>query len=315
MKPYPAAESLAVDLAGTPLERFASPAGGDAPAREGAPAAGDAQAGGDSPADGDAPARVAIVLGSGLSPLVRAVEAEAVIAYSALPDYPLEGAQAASHPVGHAGELVLGRLGGVPVAVFSGRVHLYQGVDARAAAWPARVAAGLGCETLIVTNASGAVSPHVRPGQLALITDHLNLMGGNPLTGWIGVSESGPFVPMRGAYDPDLCAHARTAAAAEEIDLADAVYAAVPGPSYETPAEVAALRVMGADIVGMSTVPEVIAARALGMRVLGLSLVTNIAAGAALSHDAVLAAGEDTADDLARLVIAILRVIPDARAS
>lgn len=309
MKGYLAPEGLAVDLAGTPLERFASPAGG------GAPAGGDAPAREGAPAGGDAPARVAIVLGSGLSPLVRVIAAEATIAYSAVPRYPLEDAQPAAHPAGHAGELVLGRLGDVPVAVFSGRVHLYQGVDARGAAWPARVAAGLGCETLIVTNASGAVSPHVRPGQLALITDHLNLMGGNPLAGWIGANDSGPFIPMRNAYDPELCARARTVAAAEEIDLADAVYAAVPGPSYETPAEVAALRVMGADIVGMSTVPEVIAARALGMRVLGLSLVTNVAAGAALSHDAVLAAGEDVADDLARLVIAILRVIPDARAS
>lgn len=303
MKGYLAREGLAVDLAGTPLERFVPPPGRRVPA------------GGDAPPDEDALARVAIVLGSGLSPLVRAVAAEATTAYSALPGYPLKGAQAAAHPAGHAGELVLGRLGDVPVAVFSGRVHLYQGLDAREAAWPALVAAGLGCGTLIVTNASGAVSPHVHPGQLALITDHLNLMGDNPLTGWIGASEGGPFVPMRDAYDPELCAHARAAAAAEEIDLADAVYAAVPGPSYETPAEVAALRVMGADIVGMSTVPEVIAARALGMRVLGLSLVTNVAAGAALSHDAVLAAGEDVADDLARLVIAILRVIPDARAS
>jgi len=282
---HASAENLRVDLTGTPLERFASPK------------------------HKGAPERVAIVLGSGLSPLVRTVAVESTNAYSAVPGYPLEHPRAAVSPAGHAGELVLGHLGDVPVAVFSGRVHLYQGVDARAAAWPARVAAGLGCGTLIVTNASGAVSAHVRPGQLALITDHVNLMGTNPLTGWIGVSETGPFVPMRSAYDAVLCAHARAAAAAEEIDLAEAVYAAVPGPSYETPAEVAALRVMGADIVGMSTVPEVIVARALGMRVLGLSLVTNVAAGAELSHDAVLAAGEDVADDLARLVIAILRAL------
>ena len=246
--------------------------------------------------------RVAVVLGSGLAGLADAVPDPVTVPYA-----DLEGVPRVGHVIGHEGTLVLGALGDTPVVLFKGRVHQYQGVSAYDAAWPARMAAGLGCETLVVTNASGGISDHLSPGDIVLLSDHVNLMGTNPLIGWPGPEGGTPFVPMRDAYDPGLRALALSAAAAEGVDLHDGVYAGLLGPSYETPAEVAYLRTTGADVVGMSTVPEVIAARALGMRVLGFSLVTNVAAGVGLSHAEVLEAGRVAAADLTRLVLAILR--------
>jgi purine-nucleoside phosphorylase len=191
--------------------------------------------------------------------------------------------------------------------LFAGRAHQYQGVSAHGAAYPARLAAAVGCKTIVVTNAAGGVSAGLRTGDVVLISDHMNLMGTNPLTGWPGPEGGTPFVPMRDAYDPGLreVAHA----AAQELDFAlkDGVYAGLLGPSYETAAEVGMLRTLGADVVGMSTVPEVIAARALGLRVLGLSLVTNVAAGDGLSHAEVLEAGRLAEKQLTSLVLAILR--------
>jgi purine-nucleoside phosphorylase len=252
-------------------------------------------------AAGSAP-RVAIVLGSGLAGLADAVGDPATVSYG-----DLEGAPRAGHVAGHSGALVLGELAGVPSVLFKGRVHQYQGVSAYDAAWPARMAAALGCEILIVTNAAGGVVDRLRAGDIVLIADHMNLMGTNPLIGWPGPVGGTPFVPMRDAYDPGLRASALSSAAEEGIDLHDGVYAGLLGPSYETPAEVAYLRGAGADVVGMSTVPEVIAARALGLRVLGFSLVTNVAAGENLSHEEVLEAGRGAAADLTRLMLAILR--------
>jgi inosine/guanosine/xanthosine phosphorylase family protein len=249
-----------------------------------------------------APPRVGIVLGSGLAGLADAVDGGVTVPYGNL-----EGVPRVGHVVGHAGMLVLGTLSGVPVVLFKGRVHQYQGVSALDAAWTARMAAALGCETLIVTNAAGGVTDRLHAGDIVLVSDHMNLMGTNPLTGWPGPEGGTPFVPMRDAYDPGLRAIARGAAAAEGIVLHDGVYAGLLGPSYETPAEVAYLRGIGADVVGMSTVPEVIAARALGLRVLGFSLVTNVAAGEGLSHVEVLEAGRVAAADLTRLMLAILR--------
>ncbi|MHB1323720.1 MAG: purine-nucleoside phosphorylase [Coriobacteriia bacterium] len=246
--------------------------------------------------------RAALVLGSGLSGLAEAASPATVIPFAEL-----EGFPRAVRVAGHAGRLVCGALAGVDVLAFQGRAHQYQGVSALAAAYPARLAAAAGCEVLIVTNAAGGVSGELATGDIVLLSDHINLMGTNPLVGWPGPEGGTPFVPMRDAYDPGLRALARTAAAAERIELRDGVYAGLLGPTYETQAEVGYLRSVGADVVGMSTVPEVIVARALGLRVLGFSLVTNSAAGEGLSHDEVLEAGRVAAADLTRLMLAILR--------
>lgn len=246
--------------------------------------------------------RVALVLGSGLAGLADIAHEAVRIPYADLEGFPKVG-----NVAGHAGRLVCATLEGVPVVMSQGRVHQYQGVSALEAAYPARLAAALGCEILVVTNASGGISEHLDPGSIVLISDHINLMGTNPLIGWNGPEGGVPFVPMRDAYDPDLRGKAYLAASAEDVMLHDGVYAGLLGPSYETPAEVTYLRTTGADVVGMSTVPEVIAARALGLRVLGFSLVTNVAAGVGLSHEEVLEAGRLAADDLTRLMLAILR--------
>ena len=248
------------------------------------------------------PLRVAIVLGSGLSGLADVVESPAVIPYAALDGFPKIGSVA-----GHAGRLVIGRLGGKNAILFQGRAHQYQGVSARDAAYPSRLAAALGIDTIIVTNAAGGVADGLHTGDVVVLSDHLNLMGTNPLTGWPGPAGGTPFVPMRDAYDPSLRAIAHEAAGETGLVLREGVYAGLLGPSYETPAEVRMLRGLGADVVGMSTVPEVIAARALEMRVLGFSLVTNVAAGEDLSHREVLEAGKTAESRLTALAIAILR--------
>ena len=250
---------------------------------------------------GDTAPDVALVLGSGLSGLADAAEDPRSLPYAELPGFPHVG-----NVVGHVGRLVAGRLAERDVLLFQGRVHQYQGASAVDAAYPARLAAALGCSTLIVTNAAGGVALHLNTGDVMLIGDHMNLMGTNPLTGWPGPEGGNPFVPMRDAYDPALRVIAYDAAVAEGLALAEGVYAGLLGPSYETPAEVEMLRTLGADAVGMSTVPEVIAARALGLHVLGFSLITNSAAGEGLSHAEVLEAGDRAAADLRRLMLAIL---------
>ncbi len=246
--------------------------------------------------------RVAVVLGSGLAGLGDHAEDATSVPYSDVPAIP----QPAAHIVGHPGRLIFGSLGSTPVVLFQGRVHQYQGVSARDAAFPARIAAALGCEMLVVTNAAGSVQERIEPGSIMLITDQLNLMGTNPLTAWPGPERGVPFVPMRDAYDPALCTLAREVAAEQGLTLREGVYAGLLGPSFETPAEVRYLRSIGADVVGMSTVPEVIAARALGLRVLGFSLVSNMAAGVGLSHEEVLVAGKQAEAALTALMLGIL---------
>ena len=248
------------------------------------------------------PPRVAVVLGSGLSGLAEAAHDAVAVPYAEI-----EGLRDVGRVMGHAGNLVCGSLGGVDVVMFQGRVHMYQGASALDAAYPARLAAALGCEVLIVTAATGGVSPDLGAGDIVVLSDHINLFATSPLVGWSGPEGGTPFVPMRDAYDPALRALAHDVAATEGVPLKDAVYAAVIGPAYETPAEAAYLRAAGADVVGMSVVPEVIAARALGLKVLGLSLVSNLAADAGLSHEEVLEAGRVAAEDMSRLVLAILR--------
>lgn len=253
------------------------------------------------------PVEVALILGSGLSGIVSAVTDTTSISYDDIDGLP----RPLSSVAGHAGRLVIGTLGGRRVACFSGRLHAYQGLSARDAAYPARLAAALGARTLIVTNAAGGVADEFEPGDLALISDQLNLTGDSPLVGWPGPPGGNPFVPMLDAYDPELRATAQRTADDLSVPVhPQGVYAGVLGPAYETPAEVKMLRALGADTVGMSTVHEVIAARALGMRVLGISLVTNVAAGPGINHDEVLEAGRIAAERMERLIIGILHRLP-----
>lgn len=249
------------------------------------------------------PPRVGVVLGSGFGGLATLVEDARTIAYADIPDFP--------HPhvgvLGNAGNLLLGRIGTVPVVVFQGRVHAYQGISALDAAYTARLSAALGVETLVVTNAAGGVSPRLSTADIVLIEDHINLSGGNPLVGWGGPAGGTQFVSMRDAYDPELRALALSVAAEVGVTLHPGVYTCLLGPSFETPAEVEMLLHLGTDVVGMSTVQEVIAARALNVRVLGLSLVTNTAAHVALDHTAVLAEARSMEPVLTRLMEAIVR--------
>ena len=247
--------------------------------------------------------RAVIVLGSGLGFLADEARGAVRIPYAEIPGFPQPGV------AGHKGELVAGTLDGVPVLVQSGRFHLYEGHDADVAALPVRVMATLGVRTLIVTNAAGGVRLTFRPGTLMLIADHINLMFRNPLTGPVLEGEE-RFPDMSEPYDATLRTLARDAARDAKIPLEEGVYAGLLGPSYETPAEIRMLQRLGADAVGMSTVPEVIAARARGMLCLGFSTITNLAAGispAPLSHQEVLQVGREVGQALATIVKAVLR--------
>ncbi len=242
--------------------------------------------------------RVAVVLGSGLAGVADAVDAARRIPYREIPGFPEPGAP------GHKGELVAGTLAGVPVLVQSGRFHLYEGHSAEVAALPTRVFARLGVGTLVLTNAAGGIRRTFRPPTLMLIADHINLMFRNPLVGPVADGEL-RFPDMSDPYDGALRRRAHEVAQAERIPLEDGVYAALLGPSFETAAEIRMLERIGADAVGMSTVPEVIAARARGMRCLGFSSITNVAAGLSaqtLSHEEVLDAGQQVAGQLERLI-------------
>ena len=246
--------------------------------------------------------RVALVLGSGLGALADRVDAAAAVSYGEIPGF------ARSTVQGHRGRLVAGRLEGVGVLVFQGRYHAYEGHAGAELAVPVRTAAALGADTLIVTCAAGAVNPRYGPGDLMVLDDHINLMGLNPLVGPVRHGER-RFPDMTRAYDPELRQLADEVARHQGIPVVHGVYAAFLGPSYETPAEIRVLERIGADAVGMSTVPEVIVARALDMRVLGIALLTNAAAGISaepLDHEAVIMVGEEAADRFQRLVRGVL---------
>ena len=247
--------------------------------------------------------RVAVVLGSGLGSVADAVQSAIRIPQSAIPGFPEPKAP------GHKGELVAGMLDGVPLLVQSGRFHLYEGHPPALAALPVRVFARLGVQTLLVTNAAGGLRPTFRPPTLMLIADHINLMFRNPLVGPVEEGEQ-RFPDMSDPYDAGLRALARDVARAERIPLEEGVYAALLGPSFETPAEIRMLARLGADAVGMSTIPEVIAARAGGVRCLGISSITNVAAGLSaqpLSHQEVLDAGAAIAGQLERLIRGVIK--------
>ena len=247
--------------------------------------------------------RFGVVLGSGLGGLTDRVRDAVRIPYGEIPGFPLPTVQ------GHGGELVLGEFGGRDVLMQSGRFHMYEGHSATVAALPVRVFAELGVKTLILTNAAGAIRRTYRAGTLMLISDHLNLTGANPLTG-ATLPHDERFPDMTDAYDPALRDLAREVARERGIAVEEGVYAGLPGPSYETGAEVRMLERLGADAVGMSTVIEVIAARARGIRCLGISTITNPAAGttaAKLSHAEVMEVADRVKGDLGAIVAEVVK--------
>ncbi len=227
---------------------------------------------------------VGLVLGSGLGDYANRLDRATSVDYGDIPQFPV------SRVVGHAGRLVLGEKAGLTVACMQGRAHYYEGHDMTKITFPVRTLIALGCKTLIITNAAGGVNAAYTPGELVVISDHLNLFPENPLRGAHDDRLGPRFPDMTHAYAPELRALAIAAGKKVNLDLREGIYAGCPGPAYETPAEVRMLRTLGADLVGMSTVPEVIVANHQGARVLGISCVTNLAAGLSgqkLSHDEV----------------------------
>jgi purine-nucleoside phosphorylase len=251
--------------------------------------------------------RVALVLGSGLGGLADTIEDPVAIPFAELPGWP-----AASAP-GHSGRLLLGHLEGVPVACLQGRLHMYEGLSALQVVEPALLMGRLGARTLLLTNAAGGVNHAFDAGTLMLLSDHLNLTGRTPLIGPNDDAVGPRFLDLTAVYDPELRARLRTAAEAAGVTLQEGVYAGLLGPTYETPAEVRMLRVLGADAVGMSTVMEAIGARWAGMRVVAISLITNKGAGISptpLTHDEVLEAANVAGPRLARVIRGFVRGLP-----
>jgi xanthosine phosphorylase len=254
----------------------------------------------------ETPPRVGIVLGSGLGAMADRVEKPVVVSYEQLPGFPRTTVE------GHAGRAVLGTIAGVPVAVLQGRAHLYEGGEPDAVRIPIRALRGAGADIVVLTNAAGSLHPDVGPGRLMAISDHINLTGVNPLVGPNDPTLGPRFPALRDAYDPILLGELRMAARELRIPLAEGVYLAVSGPSFETPAEIRAFRVLGADAVGMSTVHETIVARHCGLRVAAVSVITNYAEGLsdeALSHEQTLRDAERAAGDLSRLLLRFLERI------
>ena len=250
--------------------------------------------------------RIALILGSGLGGLADAVENATVIPYGQIPDWPV------STVIGHEGSLVVGQLHGQEVLVMQGRVHYYEGYSMSQLTMPVRVMQRLGVETLMVTNAAGAINPNFEPGDLMLITDHLNIIGmagPNPLRG-PNLDEFGPRFPdMSQAYDREYCQLARESAKAANVLLHEGVYVGLAGPSFETPADLRFLRAIGADAVGMSTVPEVTIARHGGLRVLGISGISNKAnldGNTLTTHEEVLEAGQVMVPKLITIITGFL---------
>jgi len=252
---------------------------------------------------------VAVVLGSGLGGLITELEDAVATPYAEIPGW------AASTAIGHAGRLIIGRLGSHAIAVMDGRSHLYEGYSAAQVTHGVRVLGRMGVKTIVFTNAAGGVNAAYGPGTLVLISDHINLQGLNPLVGPNDDAFGPRFPDMSDAYSAELRAIARRTGEEIGVGLPEGVYAAMLGPSYETPAEIRFLRTIGADLVGMSTVPEVIVARHMGLRVLAISCVTNAAAGMApekLKHEDVLETGKRMAGTLVKLLRALLPRVAEA---
>ena len=252
----------------------------------------------------DSVPRVGLVLGSGLGSFAQKLRNRLAIPYEEIPHFPVP-----SGVVGHAGELVLGDVGRTPVVVLSGRVHFYEGRPMTDVVYPARVLARLGVGAVILTNAAGGVRPAFKPGDLMLITDHINAFGTNPLIGPNEEAIGQRFPDMSVVYDKSLRRLAKATARELKVPLREGVYLGNSGPSYETPAEIRAYRAMGADAVGMSTIPEAIALTHAGVRVLGISTITNMAAGILprpLDHSEVLATTKRVGERFVRLLTALV---------
>ena len=249
------------------------------------------------------PCKIGVVLGSGLSAFADTLECRNVTPYTQIPEWP------PSTAIGHPGNLVYGRIGSTEVIVLAGRAHLYEGYTPQQVTFGIRELAHRGVRSVVLTNAAGGINLGYRPGQLVLISDHINLLSVNPLTGPNDESVGPRFPDMSEAYSQEYREVAKAAGTELGLTLAEGVYAAVPGPSYETPAEIRYLRTIGADLVGMSTVLETIAANHLGMKVLGISCVTNMAAGVRsgkLVHDEVLETGARVRETLTGLLTAVI---------
>ncbi len=254
--------------------------------------------------------KLGIVLGSGLGPLADTIKDAKTIQYHDLPGFPQLSVE------GHSGQITLGYLQGVPVACLHGRSHFYEGYShlspekpAESLISPVRTLKLLGCDDLLATNSSGSLRPEVGPGELVVINDHINFQFNNPLVGKNNSAFGPRFVGMENAYSSDLRALIHKAAKKENINTTEGVYIGVLGPTFETPAEIKAFRILGADVVGMSTIPEVITARHCGMRVAVISAITNMAAGmndVELSHDVTLSGAKVAVEKLKRLVVSFL---------
>jgi len=259
--------------------------------------------------------KVGIVLGSGLGPLADAIEEAISIPYEDLPGFPRLSVQ------GHTGLLTLGYLQGVPIACLQGRSHFYEGysyfhadLPTDTLMTPVRTLKRIGCDVMLATNSSGSLRTDVTPGDLVLINDHINFQFNNPLVGKNAAAFGPRFVGMENAYDPQLRELIHSAAAHLKIELANGVYIGVLGPSFETPAEIRAFQTLGADVVGMSTIPEVITARHCGLRVAVISAITNMAAGLSdenLSHDVTLRGAKKAVEKLTRLVLGFFDAYKD----
>ena len=253
--------------------------------------------------------QLGLVLGSGLGAFAKSLTGATAIPYEEIPYFPRSTA------IGHRGELVIGSAEGVPIAVMNGRVHYYEGYSLQQVVFPVRVLGRLGVKILVQTNAAGAVNVNFRPGELMMISDHINYMGDNPCIGPNEDSLGLRFFDMTEPYDPKLREIAEKACWKAGVQARHGVYIAFTGPSYESSAEIRAARALGADAVGMSTVPETIAARHMGLRVLGISCITNMAAGVLkkpLDHREVLEVGEKVKSGL---IDVLNRVIAEAAKS
>lgn len=252
------------------------------------------------------PIQVAVVLGSGLGAFADQLERKIRVDYKSIPHFPR------STIAGHAGQLVIGGCGNVVVAAMQGRFHFYEGYTMEQVTFPIRVFGLLGVKSLVLTNAAGGINLNFKPGLLMLVTDHINFMGANALRGPNEDQWGLRFPDMSEVYSKRFRAIAQREAARLSIPLEQGVYAAVSGPSFETPAEIRALRTLGADVVGMSTVPEALVARHMGMEVLGISMVSNAAAGILdqpLTHQEVLEMGERVGGTLTRLLQAVVPLL------
>jgi purine-nucleoside phosphorylase len=253
--------------------------------------------------------RVGLILGSGLGNVVEAIDVETAIPYGEIP-----GAKA-STVLGHSGRMIFGRTNGLPVVVMQGRVHFYEGYEMDEVMFLARVIGRLGIKTLVVTNAAGGINTSYHAGDLMLISDHINFMGMNPLRG-PNIEELGVRFPdMSDAYAESLRAMAKDVAKAQGLELKEGVYLALSGPTYETPAEIRAFRVLGADAVGMSTVPEVIAMSHMNIPVLGISCITNMAAGILkqkLTHQEVMDTTARVQTEFTALVLGVLQKLGES---